>query len=191
MNLPPEPPLPQPLAGDLALRRAVKLALWCLALLVANVLAFSNLALWRFIEPLNGAAFYFAAIGFGLVLAALPVLATLCFCGALWQAGNSVALPKVQPTPALDRRLAALLCGVWFLPVLFALLFAGYSLAGGAVRFPHPKREYVLATDPIAFWESFGFVLIAGAVWAWAAWRYCQWRLLPALRAPSENRAAQ
>ncbi|MBO7411106.1 MAG: hypothetical protein J6T92_04200 [Ottowia sp.] len=191
MNLPPEPPPPQPLAGDLARRRAVKLALWCLALLIANVLAFSNLALWRFIEPLNGAAFYFAAIGFGLVLAALPVLAALCFCGALWQAGNSVALPKVQPTPALDRRLAVLLCGVWFLPVLFALLFAGHSLAGGAVRFPHPKREYVLATDPIAFWESFGFVLIAGGVWAWVAWRYCQWRLLPALRAPSENRAAQ
>ncbi|MBQ5459027.1 MAG: hypothetical protein IIT59_00780 [Rhodocyclaceae bacterium] len=191
MNLPPEPPPPQPLAGDFARQRAVKLALWCLALLLTNVLALSNLALWRFIEPLNGAAFYFAAIGFGLVLAALPVLATLCFCGALWQAGNSVALPKVQPTPALDRRLAVLLCGVWFLPVLFALLFAGHSLAGGAVRFPHPKREYVLATDPIAFWESFGFVLIAGGVWAWVAWRYCQWRLLPALRAPSENRAAQ
>lgn len=172
----------QELTGDYARRRAIKLTLWCVAFIIINILIFSNLTLWRFIEPLNGAAFYFAAVGVGLLLAAAPVLAVLTFCAAVWHAGSSIALPKQYATPRLDRTLAVILCVIWFSPALASLAFAGRSLASGVIRFPHPKREYVLATDPVAFWESIGFMLIATAVWAWLAWRYCQPHLLSAYR---------
>lgn len=59
-------------------------------------------------------------------------------------------------------------------PALALFGMAASAVATGAITFRRPAREYLLATDPITFWQSVGFLLIVGAAVAWPAAHY--WR---------------
>ena len=53
------------------------------------------------------------------------------------------------------------------------------ALATGRISFVRPPREYLLATDPIAYWQGIGFWLIMAVLFSFLAWRYWRGKLFP------------
>lgn len=68
---------------------------------------------------------------------------------------------------------------MWFAPAATAAAMAIQAVLRGRIHFVRPPRDYLLATDPIAFWQGVGFWLIMGALFAFLAWRYWRPRLFP------------
>lgn len=162
-------------AGDAARRRAARAFLIFLVALPLSYLLFSRLEpIWARILPLEGAVFMLAATLLGAVLALTPLAAAIGFLLAVWHGVESVYLPRSRPSPLLDRGIVAGGLLVWFSPALALLAAAIRGLIEGKVHFVRPPRDYLLATDPHAFWQSIGFFLIMGALFALMAWRY--WR---------------
>lgn len=161
--------------GDFARRRAGLLILASMALLPAAAWLFARLdRIWLRVEPLEGATFMAAATLLGGLLAILPLATVLTLLMAVWYGVESVYRPRTRATPWLDRGVVAAGVLVWFSP---AIALAGAALRAvltGSIRFSRPPREYLLATDPIAFWQSVGFLLIVAAALAYPAWHY--WR---------------
>ncbi|HRP97590.1 MAG TPA: hypothetical protein PL143_15215 [Rhodocyclaceae bacterium] len=161
--------------GDFARRRARFLLLAGLTLLPLSLWLFARLdRIWSLVVPLDGAAFMTAATLLGGLLAILPLATVLALLMAVWHGVESVYRPRTRSTPLLDRCLVAAGVLVWFSP---AIALAGAALRAvltGSIRFSRPPREYLLATDPIAFWQSVGFLLIVAAALAYPAWHY--WR---------------
>lgn len=167
------------LPGDRARRRTL-LSLLVLALsLPLSYLLFSRAeALWLAIEPLEGIVFLLAATGFGLVLASAPIIAFVSFLLTVWFGVDSIFLPRRQPRKTVaDYLLLAFTLLVWLSPMLFCLATALQALVSGEVHFSRPQRDYLRATDPIAFWQGVGFWLIMATLFGFLAWRYWAPRL--------------
>lgn len=171
-------PHPDELPGDFLRRRArFGLVLLALATLV-SVLAFGGLAqLWPVIASLEGVPFLFAATLLGAVLAGGPLLALTGLVLAVWCGVESVYRPRRRPAPRADRLIVALGLLVWCAPSLGLLAAAGRAVAIGRIHFSQPPRDYLLSTDPIAFWQGVGFWLIAAAGLGYLAWRYWKGKL--------------
>lgn len=162
-------------SGDLARRRAAYGLLLLAAGLLLTWQLFSRLpAIWPHVEALDGWVFLLAATLLGGALALAPLAALIGFAGALWFGVESVYRPRRQPSAGLDRLIVGLGLVVWFSPALACLAIVGRALQQGRVHFVRPPRDYFLATDPIAFWQSIGFWLIMAAVSGFLAWNY--WR---------------
>lgn len=168
------------LSGDAARRRATLGVLMLLLALPLSWWLFDSLpANWARIMPLEGSAFMAAATLLGAALALAPLTAIVGFALALWHGVESVYLPRRQPSPGLDRVIVAGGLLVWFAPAFGALASALIALSRGRIHFVRPPRDYLLATDPIAFWQGVGFWLIMGSLFAFLAWRYWRNKLLP------------
>lgn len=157
-------------------RRLARVAGYVLILMlpVATGL-FANLeALWSLVLPLEGGLFVIASALLGGALAVAPIVAVAALLVMVWHGVESVYLGRSRATPMLDRLIVALGVLVWFAPALAMLVAAVRAVLTGAVGFSRPQREYLLATDPIAFWQSVGFFLIVAAALAYPAWQY--WR---------------
>lgn len=162
-------------SGDLARRRAAGgLLLLAGGLLLSWQLYFRLPVLWPRVEALDGSLFLLAATSLGGALALAPLAALVGLGSALWFGVESVYLPRRRPSPTLDRLIVMLGLAVWFAPALGCLAVVGRALQQGRIHFVRPPRDYFLATDPIAFWQSIGFWLILAAVAAFLAWSY--WR---------------
>ncbi|ENO90006.1 hypothetical protein [Thauera linaloolentis] len=175
------PATPAGLPGDIARRRA-KLGLLVLAIaLPLSWWLFSRLEpIWDRIMPLEGLPFMGAATLLGAALAIAPLAAGIGFLLAVWFGVDSVYLPRrAAHGPLLDRLIVALAMVVWFSPTLFAIAAAGRGLYEGRIHFVRPPRDYLLATDPIAFWQGVGFWLIMAGLFGFLAWRYWRPRLFP------------
>jgi len=143
-----------------------------------TVLLFLNLELlWTHIEPLEGIAFALVGALFGAALAAAPIIAAVGWLLALWFGVESVFMPRARRTPAIDIAIVGAGLVAWFLPAIWFLFTAVQALVSGRVHFPRPARDYLLAEDPVAFWQGVGYMLIAGGLLAWLAWRYWQGKL--------------
>jgi hypothetical protein len=173
------PLLPAPrsdeLRGDFLRRRAR----FGLALLVVMLLAawplFSGLdRLWPAVAALEGTSFLATATLLGAALALTPLLAVVGFLLATWYGVESVYQPRQRATPLSDKLIVGLGILVWFGPSLGLVAAAGWAIVKGSIHFTRPPRDYVLATDPIAFWQGVGFWLIVAAGLGYLAWRY--WR---------------
>jgi len=90
-------------------------------------------------------------------------------------------------TPLLDRVIVGAGLLVWFMPALAAIAQAVRALTTGRIHFVRPPRDYLLATDPIAFWQGVGFWLIIAALAGFLAWRYWQPKLFPVETATREG----
>jgi hypothetical protein len=168
-------PRPDEPAGDLRRRKALRALIVALIALPVALAAFRFIEpIWVRIEPLEGFVFMLAATALGATLAVAPLLAVAAALVAMWHGVESVAQPRSRATPMLDRALYAIGLLVWFGPALALAGMAGKAVATGAIAFRRPAREYLLATDPIAFWQSVGFLLIVAAAAAYPAWHY--WR---------------
>lgn len=163
------------LAGDAARQRARRAAWLALFALPVSIWLFARLGdIWARIAPLEGAAFMLGATALGGALAVAPVITVVAFLVSVWYGAESVFLPRQRPTPLVDRGLTALGILVWFSPALALVGSVLKAIVTGTVSFARPARVYNLATDPLAFWEGVGFLLIAAGALAFPAWHY--WR---------------
>ena len=168
-------PRPDELRGDFLRRRAR----FGLVLLVVMALAawplFGELdRLWPAVAALEGWPFLGAATLLGAALAVTPLLAGIGFLLAAWYGVESVYQPRRKASPLSDKLIVVLGLLVWFGPSLGLVAAAGRAIVKGSIHFTRPPRDYVLATDPIAFWQGVGFWLIVAAGLGYLAWRY--WR---------------
>ncbi len=164
--------------GDRARRRGARCLLLALAATPITVLLFLNLKpLWTIIEPLEGIAFALVGALFGAILAAAPIITAVGWLLALWFGVESVFMLRTRRTPTADIAIIGTGLVAWFLPALWFLFTAVQALVSGHVHFPKPSRDYLLAEDPVAFWQGVGYMLIAAGLFAWLAWRYWQGKL--------------
>lgn len=169
------------LPGDRARRRTVFSFLALLFSLPLSILLFGRLEdIWAHIFPLEGVAFLLAATTLGLLLAAAPVIAAASFVMTIWFGVDSVYQPRQrQQRNLIDLIVIASALVVWLAPMLFCLGSAIFALSIGEVHFVRPQRDYLRATDPIAFWQGIGFWLIMTTLFGFLAWRYWQPKLFP------------
>lgn len=163
------------LDGDFARRRAYFVFVTFLILLPISIWLFARLErLWFLIVPLDGAMFLIASAMLGGVLAIAPVATLAALLVAVWYGVESVYLARTRATGLLDRFIVGAGLLVWFSPAIALAAAALRAILAGSIAFSRPQREYLLATDPIAFWQSIGFLLIVAAALAYPAWHY--WR---------------
>ncbi len=164
--------------GDFARRRA-RFVLQLFALLLPiSVWLFARLdRIWFSIMPLEAMPFLLAASLLGAVLAITPVATVVALLLAVWYGVESIHLARSRPTPVTDRLIVAGGLIVWFSPTIALAAAALRAILAGSISFSRPQREYLLATDPIAFWQSIGFLLIVAAALAYPAWHYWRDRL--------------
>jgi hypothetical protein len=168
-------PRPDELRGDFLRRRAR----FGLALLVVMLLAawplFGGLdRLWPSVAAMEGTPFLAAATVLGAALAGTPLLALVGLLMAVWYGVESVYQPRRRASPLADKLIVAFGLLVWFGPALGLVVAAVRAVATGSIHFTRPPRDYVLATDPIAFWQGVGFWLIVATALGYLGWRY--WR---------------
>lgn len=172
-------PFPKPRTGepegDFRRRQAFRALTVFLVALPLTLLAFRNVGpVWQHVEPLEGLAFAAGSTLLGLVLAASPLITATAGLLAVWHGVESLERPRSRVTPLLDRLIIVIGLLVWFAPALALFGMAARAVATGAIAFRRPAREYLLATDPIAFWQSVGFIVIVAVCVAYPAWQY--WR---------------
>jgi len=161
--------------GDFARRRARFVLLIFMVLLPITIWMFARLEqIWLLVLPLQGGIFLIAAALLGTVLAVTPVAAVVFLLMAVWYGVESIALERSRSTPLLDRVIIGVGLATWFAPALALASKALSAILAGSISFTRPNREYLLATDPIAFWQSIGFLLIVAAALAYPSWHY--WR---------------
>lgn len=161
--------------GDFRRRQASRSLILFLIVLPVTIAAFLKVGpIWRHIEPLEGIALTLATTLLGAVLAGFPLIALWTGLLAVWHGVESIERTRSRATPLLDRLIVAFGLLVWFAPALALLGLVTRAIVTGAIAFRRPAREYLMATDPIAFWQGIGFLLIVAAAVAWPALHY--WR---------------
>lgn len=173
------PSLPTETEGDFRRRKATRaLCVFLILLPLTVALYIFGGHLWASIAASEGGWFWFGAVGLGVAIAFLPFVTLAAGWMAIWNGVESVWRPRSRKTPFIDRLLLAIAFVVFFSP---ALAFGGMALqavVSGAISFRRPvAHEYLLATDPIAFWQGVGFLLIVAAVLAYPAVQYWKSRL--------------
>ena len=167
--------------GDRTRRRALHaLLLSCALTLFSLVLIKSIGPLWMKVQALDGANFMLVATLFGAALGLAPVGAVAALVVAVVRGVASIEQPRRTATPALDRLLVGAGLLLWFAPSLALLGWAIGAIGRGSLRFAR-SAEYLLATDPIPFWQGIGYLLIVAAALAYPGWVY--WRKWFARRA--------
>lgn len=170
----PENPAP----GDHARRRGTICFLTALIATPITIWLFSSLgAIWMKIEPLNGMAFFLSAALIGLLLAATPIISLFGWLLALWYGVESVFMQRGKRTPKTDIAIIGAGIAAWFAPAFGFLATAIGALISGRVHFAKPARDYLLAQDPVAYWQGVGFMFITAGVFGWLAYRYWQSKL--------------
>jgi hypothetical protein len=173
-------PRPGEPKGDHQRRRARYGLILLIAASLAAVALFARLeALWPAVAALEGTPFLLAATLLGAGLAGAPLLALTGLVLAVWNGVESVYQPRSRATPLADRLIIALSLAVWCAPSLALVAAAARAIAAGRIHFSRPPRDYVLATDPVAFWQGVGFWLIVAAALAYLAWRYWRGKFAP------------
>ena len=167
------------LAGDLSRRRALRFLLLAIVATAVSVWLFRNVGdIWyRFVEPKPSAILDPKSVLFGLALAIAPIFAGVGWLVSFWSGVGSVYQPRSKTTPLTDRVLVGIGVFIWFLPSVALLASGIYALFTGSVSPPRAKMTYVLATDPIAFWQGVGFFFIVGGLCAWGAWQFWKGKL--------------
>lgn len=162
-------------AGDFVRRRARFVLLLFMVLLPITIWLFARLEqIWLLVLPLKGSVFLILSALLGTVLAVAPIATLVFFLMAVWFGVQSIALERSRSTPLLDRAIIAVGLVTWFAPALALASKALSAILAGSISFTRPQREYLLASDPIAFWQSIGFLLIVAAALAYPSWHY--WR---------------
>lgn len=161
--------------GDFARRRARFVLLMFMVLLPISIWLFARLEqIWFLVLPLQGGVFLIAAALLGTVLAVTPIATLVFLLMAVWYGVESITLERSRSTPLLDRVIIGVGLVTWFAPALAIASKALSAILAGSISFTRPQREYLLASDPIAFWQSIGFLLIVAAALAYPSWHY--WR---------------
>lgn len=161
--------------GDLLRRRARFTGILFLVLLALAISLFARSEpIWLRIMPLEGGVFLLASALFGGLLASTPVLALVFLLMSVWYGVESVFSPRARHTPLIDMGIIAGGILVWFSPGIALASGALRAVLTGSIAFSRPQRVYFLETDPIAFWQSIGFMLIVGIALSYPAWQY--WR---------------
>lgn len=176
------PSLPTETEGDFRRRKAVRAScvFFMLFPLTLALYIFGG-HLWAIIASSEGFLFWLGALGLGLVIAFLPFVALAAGWWAIWNGVESVWLPRSRKTPFIDRLLIVVAFLVFFSPALAFCSMALQAVMSGAVSFRRPvAHEYLLATDPTAFWQGVGFLLIVAGVLAYPAVQYWKSRLAQA-----------
>jgi hypothetical protein len=164
--------------GDRTRRRGTLCLLLALVATPLTVLLFLNLEpLWANVVSLKGAAFMLVATLIGAALAITPIITVAGWLLAVWYGVESVFMPRGRRTPIADIFIVGAGFIAWFLPALGFLVKAVRALFAGRIHFAQPPRDYLLAEDPVAFWQSIGFLFIAAGLFAWLAWRYWKGKL--------------
>ncbi len=164
--------------GDFMRRRAQTTAVLFLLMLASAVSLFGQLEpVWVKVAGLEGGIFLLASAVLGLFLAATPILALVFLLMCVWYGVESVFRTRSRHTPLTDRAILAAGMLVWFAPALALLGGALRAVLTGAIAFSRPQRVYLLEADPIAFWQSVGFMLIVAAALAYPAWHYWKRKL--------------
>lgn len=163
------------LDGDFMRRRARSTMLLFLVLLPVTLWLFARIEpIWLRIAPLEGGIFLVASALLGTVLAITPILTLALLLMGVWYGVESVYRARTRTAPLLDRLIVGAGLLVWFSPALALAAAALRAVLAGSISFSRPQRQYLLATDPIAFWQSIGFLMIVALALAYPAWHY--WR---------------
>lgn len=163
------------LDGDFMRRRARFTVMLFLVLLPVTLWLFARVEpIWLRIVPLEGGIFLIASALLGTVLAITPILTLASLLMAVWYGVESVYRARTRSAPLFDRLIVAVGLLVWFSPALALAAGALRAVLAGSISFTRPQRQYLLATDPIAFWQSIGFLMIVALALAYPAWHY--WR---------------
>lgn len=161
--------------GDLLRRRARFTGILFLVLMAIAIWLFaSSERVWLSIMPLEGGVFLVASALFGGLLASTPVMSLVFLLMTVWYGVESVFHPRARHTPLIDMGIIAGGILVWFSPGIALVGGALRAVLTGSIAFSRPQRVYFLETDPIAFWQSIGFMLIVAATLSYPAWHY--WR---------------
>ncbi len=161
--------------GDLLRRRARFTGILFLAFLASAIWLFARSEpIWLRIMPLEGGLFLIASALFGGLLASTPVLALVFLLMTVWYGVESVFRQRARHTPLLDMGIIAGGALVWFSPGIALAVGAARAVLTGSIAFSRPQRVYFLESDPIAFWQSIGFMLIVAAALSYPALHY--WR---------------
>lgn len=171
------PFLPQRLEGeadgDLFRRRARFTGILFLVFLASAIWLFARSeSIWLRIMPLEGSIFLLASALFGGLLAITPVVSLVFLLMTVWYGVESVFRQRARHTPLLDMGIIAGGVLVWFSPGIALVAGAARAVLTGSIAFSRPQRVYFLESDPIAFWQSIGFMLIVGAALSYPAWQY-------------------
>ncbi|NMG04668.1 hypothetical protein GPA21_17075 [Azoarcus taiwanensis] len=129
-------------------------------------------SIWLRIMPLEGGIFLLASALFGGLLAITPVVSLVFLLMTVWYGVESVFRQRARHTPLLDMGIIAGGVLVWFSPGLALVAGAARAVLTGSIAFSRPQRVYFLESDPIAFWQSIGFMLIVAAALSYPAWQY-------------------
>ncbi|GAA5158670.1 hypothetical protein GCM10025770_03520 [Viridibacterium curvum] len=141
--------------------------------------------LWLATSRLEGAAFSLAALGFGLLLVAGPLLAIGGLLTALFMRTESIFLKRSHASRG-DRPLLALAALVTALPALLACYPPLKALSTGQIRYKFPATEVSQHFDPLGYWQGIAFWFMGATALGWLAfafWR-SRWRKHKALRQP-------
>ncbi|NTV09669.1 MAG: hypothetical protein HGA47_02740 [Zoogloea sp.] len=161
------------LDGDILRRKAAVAALIFLVSTVVATILFDRLDdLWPQVIHLEGATYFLLASVLGLTLAFSPLAAIGSLLLGTWWASESVFAPRRRPSPVLDRVLVAWGCCLTFAPSLAMLAVAVQAIFTGQVHFPQPPRDYFFDSEPLAFLQGLGFLLICAAGLGYAGWLY-------------------
>ena len=161
--------------GDLLRRRARFTGVLFLICLASAIWLFARAEpIWLRILPLEGGIFLLASALFGGLLAVTPVLALVFLLMSVWYGVESVFQPRAQRSPLIDMGIIVASVLVWFSPAIALVSGAVRAIFTGSIAFSRPQRVYLLETDPIAFWQSIGFMLIVAGALSYPAWHY--WR---------------
>ena len=171
------PFLPQRLEGeadgDLLRRRARFTGILFLVFLASAIWLFARSEpIWLRIMPLEGGIFLLASALFGGLLASTPVLTLVFLLMTVWYGVESVFSQRLQRTPLLDMGIIAGGVLVWFSPGIALIAGAARAVLTGSIAFSRPQRVYFLESDPIAFWQSIGFMLIVAVALSYPSWQY-------------------
>jgi hypothetical protein len=171
-SLPPGAAFP----GEIARRRAILFLLFAVVVTPLTVWLFRDLPLlWGLVISLEGQfSVTLGSVAVGAARAAAPVFTLAGWLLALWFGVQSVYAPRARKTPVIDRLIIGVGLLAWFAPAAAFLATAIWSLISGKVHFPQPARDFLRAEDPVAYWQSLGFLFLAAALFAWLAWQF--WR---------------
>ncbi|MFT3733592.1 MAG: hypothetical protein QM776_00900 [Rhodocyclaceae bacterium] len=174
------------LPGDRLQRKSSIAFLFGLTGLIASVPVYAYATpLWLATSKLEGGAFSLAALGFGLLLVAGPLLAMGGLLTALFMRTESIFLARSHASKA-DRPLLALAVLVTALPALLACYPPIKALTTGQIRYKFPATEVSQSFDPLGYWQGIAFWAMGAAALGWLAfvfWR-SRWRKYQALRQP-------